>query len=229
MAIILPFVRKTLTDEAMSESSSEGASESGPELPFESQDAGDCSGRLWGRLMEQAQGGDRVAYQALLKGITPYLRSITRRYLGRGEDAEDAVQEVLMTVHAIRHTYECGRPFKPWLSTIATRRCIDLLRKRSQRLKHEIEAGDEIAERPHVAQGPDEAISRQHAAGVVQRAVAALPERQREAVRLLRLNELSLSEAAAQSDQSVGSLKVACHRALKSLRAMVMKEGAIHE
>ena len=44
------------------------------------------------------------------------------------------------------------------------------------------------------------------------------PQRQRDAIRLLRLNELSLHEAAQSSTQSEGSLKVACHRALKSLR-----------
>jgi RNA polymerase sigma-70 factor (ECF subfamily) len=52
-----------------------------------------------------------------------------------------------------------------------------------------------------------------------------LPARQREAVELLRIQELSLKEAAAASEQSIGSLKVACHRAMKALqRAMGGKE-----
>jgi len=175
--------------------------------------------------MLRAQAGDRASYHELLQSVTPYLRSITRRYLGRGEDAEDALQEVLMVVHGIRHTYEPGRPFKPWLSTIASRRCIDLLRRRSHRLKHEIDASDEIESHPHVAHGPEETLARRQAAGTLHRAVAALPERQREAIRLLRLNELSLAEATAHCDQSIGSLKVAVHRALKSLQRSLGNKG----
>lgn len=185
--------------------------------------------RQWGAWMRQAQAGDRTSYHALLQAVTPHVRTITRRYLGRNEDAEDAVQDVLMIVHGIRHTYEAGRPFKPWLNTIATRRCIDLLRRRSYRLRHEIDTAHEADDHPQAGQGPDEAVSRQHAAGALREAVAALPQRQREAIRLLRLNELSLSEAAAQSDQSVGSLKVACHRALKSLQSMLGKKEVPHE
>ena len=85
----------------------------------------------WGTWMALAQAGDRQAYQALLQAIGPYLRAIARRLLGH-EDVEDAVQEILLVVHGIRHTYQPGRPFKPWLATIASRRCIDLLRRRQR-------------------------------------------------------------------------------------------------
>ncbi len=78
----------------------------------------------WAALMLRAQDGDTVAYHQLLQEIAPYVRAIARRYLGRGEDAEDGVQEVLLVVHGIRHTFERGRPFKPWLGTIAARRCM---------------------------------------------------------------------------------------------------------
>lgn len=172
----------------------------------------------WEALMVRAQDGDRAAYHALLQAVTPYLRAIVRRYLGHGEDAEDALQEILLTMHAIRHTYERGRPFKPWLGTIASRRCIDLLRRRAHRLRHEFEAADDAPEPDEKGQGPLDTVARQEAARGLRRAVDALPERQREAVRLLRLEELSLDEAAARSGQSAGALKVACHRALKSLR-----------
>jgi RNA polymerase sigma factor (sigma-70 family) len=194
-------------------------------------DLPDCAsdGEHWAQLMLQAQDGDRAAYHVLLQAVTPYLRAITRRYLGPCEDAEDALQDVLMVVHRIRHTYERGRPFKPWLSTIASRRCIDLLRRRAHRLQHEIETEQELDEYPQAALGPEEATSREHAAGTLRRAVASLPERQREAIHLLRLNELSLDEAAAQSDQSVGSLKVACHRALKSLQRALAKMSQPHD
>ncbi|CAN5255091.1 sigma-70 family RNA polymerase sigma factor [soil metagenome] len=168
--------------------------------------------------MARAQTGDRTAYHRLLVAIAPYLRAIARRHLRQEQDAEDMVQEILIVVHEIRHTYEPGRPFKPWLGTIATRRCIDALRQRTRRAQHE-QAGDEAVE--HVADArhtPEQSLEQAQLRRAVHEAVGGLPDRQREAVQLLRLHELSLNEAAERSDQSVGSLKVACHRAIKALQ-----------
>ena len=47
---------------------------------------------------------------------------------------EDAVQDVLMTVHSIRQTYDPNRPFGPWLVTIAHRRVVDRLRRTTRGL-----------------------------------------------------------------------------------------------
>ena len=218
MADILPFAQAA---RLQSDSPAPGPM---PDVP-----EGAPDGERWGAWMVLAQDGDRVAYHALLKSITPYLRAITRRYLGRGEDAEDAVQDVLMIVHGIRHTYERGRPFKPWLNTLASRRCIDLLRRRAHRLQHETVSEDQVDAAVQGTDSPEQAAARQHAAGELRGAVDALPERQREAIRLLRLNELSLEEAAAQSDQSIGSLKVACHRAIKSLQRALAKKDITHD
>ncbi|WP_454830848.1 sigma-70 family RNA polymerase sigma factor [Pseudoxanthomonas wuyuanensis] len=187
------------------------------------------SGPAWAGLMVLAQDGDRAAYHALLNDITPYLRAIASRYLGRGEDAEDAVQEILLIVHDIRHTYERGRPFKPWLSTIATRRCIDLLRRRSRRAAHEIDADDALERMHETSPGPDEAAVQVHDSRTVHAAVDGLSPKQQEAIRLLHLEELSLSEASVRSRQSVGALKVACHRALKTLKQTLAARGQPHD
>ena len=181
----------------------------------------------WGAWMAQAQGGDRAAYHALLSAIAPFLRAIARRYLRQEQDAEDMVQEILIVVHDIRHTYEPGRPLKPWLATIATRRCIDHLRQRMRRGLLELGEEGALERLPDdsPAATPEARLEREQEELAVQRAVRALPARQREAVQLLRIQELSLKEAAAASEQSVGSLKVACHRAIKALqRAMTGKE-----
>ena len=181
----------------------------------------------WAAWMEQAQRGDRAAYHSLLCAIAPYLRAIARRYLRQEQDAEDMVQEILIVVHDIRHTYEPGRPLKPWLATIATRRCIDHLRQRMRRGLLEAADGTMLEqlvdESP--ASTPEARLEREQEGEAVKRAVGSLPARQREAVELLRMQELSLKEAAAASEQSIGSLKVACHRAMKALqRAMGGKE-----
>lgn len=78
-----------------------------------------ASGGQWTMLMARAQDGDREAYRTLLTEIEPYVRSIAIRYLNSSSDLEDAVQDVLMTVHSIRQTYDPNRPFGPWLVAIA--------------------------------------------------------------------------------------------------------------
>jgi RNA polymerase sigma factor (sigma-70 family) len=183
----------------------------------------------WAAWMVRAQGGDKTAYHALLKDVAPYLRAIAGRYLGRGQDAEDAVQDILLIVHGIRHTYEPGRPFKPWLGTIATRRCIDVLRRRSRRIEHEVLTDDELDHVQDASPGPEEAATRVQEALSVRDAVADLPPRQQEAVRLVHLRDMALNEASLESRQSVGALKVACHRALKTLKHVLGNGDGRHD
>lgn len=216
MATILPFPKPGLAEAML-----QGSEPATHDMPGRVRD----SGEAWGALMVRAQDGDRAAYHTLLRDITPYLRAIASRYLGRGEDAEDAVQEILLVTHDIRHTYERGRPFKPWLSTIATRRCIDMLRRRSRRIEHELLADEELDHQPDASPGPEEAMVRLHQARAIHDAVAELSPRQREAIQLVHLRDLSLNEASTESQQSIGSLKVACHRALKSLKHTLGKRG----
>ena len=179
------------------------------EAPFDAPDD-------WGAWMARAQAGDQQDYRRLLQAIGPYLRAIARRMLGQDE-AEDAVQEILLVVHGVRHTYEPGRPFRPWLSTIATRRCIDILRRRQ---REGLRVGDAQALEAQADEVPDP-LARLEQAQRSERlhaAVAGLSRGQRDAVRLLHLQELSLREAEAHGRQRAGALKVASHRALKALR-----------
>lgn len=168
----------------------------------------------WAILMARAQDGDRAAYHRLLQEITPYLRSLAVRRYRDPNEIEDAVQDVLLTVHSIRQTYDPTRPFGPWLATIANRRFVDRLRKQGRKRAREVflspehEAFSEPESSPW--EGPDKRE--------LEIAIGDLPAAQQQAVRLLRLNEMSLKEAAAASGMSIGSLKVSAHRALKNLR-----------
>src|SRR5438874_1739949 len=67
----------------------------------------------WSILMARTQAGEAVAYRRLLDEISPYLRSLAARRHRDPSDVEDAVQDVLLTVHAIRATYDPTRPFGP--------------------------------------------------------------------------------------------------------------------
>lgn len=176
----------------------------------------------WSVYMAHAQGGDREAYRRLLEDIAPYLRSIAARHFQNSGDIEDTVQEVLLTVHAVRHTYDPARPFGPWLVAIANRRVVDGLRRQGRSRAREValDIEHETFAAPH-ANLPETASDGR----VLRDAIEQLPSGQRDAIRMLKLQEMSLKEAAAASGMSVAALKVATHRGLKNLQKMFGRQG----
>ncbi len=172
----------------------------------------------WSILMARAQRGDRDAYRRLLEEIAPYLRAQAARRHREASDAEDAVQDILLTLHAIRHTYDPTRPFGPWLVAIANHRLIDRLRRQGRVRSREtalLPEHETFAVEP--ANVSEKALQRRD----LEAAVEKLPPGQRQAIRLLKLEERSLKEAAAISGMTIASLKVATHRAIKSLREIL--------
>jgi RNA polymerase sigma-70 factor, ECF subfamily len=172
----------------------------------------------WSALMASAQDGDRDAYRLLLGQIEPFVRSIAVRCFSRPADVEDVVQDVLLTVHAIRNTYDPKRPFGPWLVAIANRRMIDRLRRYTRQKAREIELSVEHETFPDASANLDRTTSAELAlAGAIDK----LPPDQREAIRMLKLNEMSLKEASHASGRSIAALKVATHRAIRNLRKLL--------
>jgi RNA polymerase sigma-70 factor (ECF subfamily) len=176
-----------------------------------------ASDRRLAALMQAGQDGDCVAYAGLLREVVPLLQRLVRRQLGflQPTDREDVMQDILLSLHAARATYDPRRRFMPWLTSIAHHRMVDRARRHSRLWAKEVLV-DEFAESIS-----DEAsdLPREYSdAEQVRRAVKGLPARQRTAIELLRLRELSLKEAADVSGMSISALKVAAHRAIRSLR-----------
>lgn len=177
----------------------------------------------WTILMARAQEGDGAAYSRLLLQVTPYLRTLARRWLRDPWDIEDTVQDVLLALHAVRHTYDPSRPFGPWLTGVANRRAIDRLRRQGRwRARetpltaiHDAHPADEVDAASSLERGPLEA------------AIDRLPTAQRKAIRMLKLEEKSLKQAASESGMTIAALKVATHRAIGSLRRMLGGEDGI--
>lgn len=170
--------------------------------------------------MARAQDGDRDAYRRLLEEITPYLRRLAARHRALSGETEDAVQDILLTIHAVRHTYDPSRPLRPWLLAIARRRIVDRMRRRGTMAAFETALGPE--HETIAASGPNLYALESGRRGL-RRAIEKLPFGQRQAVLLLKLRGLSLKEAASESGMSVAALKVASHRGLKALRVMLGK------
>jgi RNA polymerase sigma-70 factor (ECF subfamily) len=177
------------------------------------------------RLMQAAQAGDVRAYVQLLEAITPRLRRMVRGRRGflSEEDVEDLVQEILLSLHAVRATWDPQRPFMPWLAAIARNRMADGARRYARGRMHEVAVeslpvtfSDDTAKIGQGAYRDPEALLQ---------AIRGLPAGQRDAIEMLKLRGMSLKEAAAATGTSVGALKVAVHRAIGALRKSLGNES----
>jgi RNA polymerase sigma-70 factor (ECF subfamily) len=175
-------------------------------------------------LMRSAQAGDMPAYTQLLQEVTPRIRRFVRgqRAFLSAADIEDFVQDILISVHAVRATYDPTRPFMPWLFAIARNRLADGARRYARAGAHEVPVDnltvtfeDERANTAMKALGDVRAL---------EQAIGTLPPIQRDAIRMLKLKEMSLKEAADALNTTVGALKVATHRAMASLRKLLVNK-----
>jgi len=141
---------------------------------------------------------------------------VRRRGLLTPDAVEDVVQDILLSVHAVRQTYDPGRPFMPWLLAIARNRLADRLRTSIRVAAHEQSVEDlEVTFGSADTNLPDEGVVD---ARTLAAAIQELPPSQRQAIELLKLRELSLKEASTLTGVSIGALKVATHRAMTTLR-----------
>jgi len=175
------------------------------------------------RLMRSAQAGETAAYAQLLNEIIPLLRRAVRRQRAflQPPDVEDLVQDILLSLHEARATYDPGRPFLPWLMAIARNRVADGARRYMRRSANEVVV-DKLPETfpgddpntPGEVFGDPEAL---------RLAMKGLPRGQRDAIEMLKLREMSLKEAAVTSGASIAALKVAVHRGMHALRKSLGK------
>jgi RNA polymerase sigma factor (sigma-70 family) len=174
----------------------------------------------WAEWMRNAMKGDTQAYHRFLGAVTPHLRAMARRRCNQfgapASEAEDVVQEVLLAVHLKRATWDPDRPIGPWLSAIVRNKLIDSLRRRGRHVNVPIE--DVIATLEAEEQG--DGLDRMDAVNMLER----LKDPQRDIVRSISLEGAGVRETAERLKMSEGAVRVALHRALKSLAALYRSE-----
>jgi len=169
-------------------------------------------------LMRSGQDGDVAAYAELLQAVANRVRAIVRRRRGflASDVVEDVVQDVLLSIHSVRHTYDPARPFMPWLLGIVRHRLADRWRHDSRIAEHEHAVEDlDVTFGSAPTNSEDERLDD---ARMLAHAIQRLPPSQRQAIELLKIREMSLKEASVLSGASIGALKVATHRAIAALR-----------
>lgn len=160
--------------------------------------------------------GDDDAFSDLYDNVAPRLLAFLLRRTSDRPLAEDVLQQTFLQVHRARGTFVPGAPVLPWAVAIARRVLIDELRRAGRRPATASDAAPDAVD-PLAQCG----YQRVHLAEVSERLefeLARLPPSQREAFELVRLDGLTLSEAACACGTSVGALKSRSHRAYETLR-----------
>lgn len=163
--------------------------------------------------------GDKRAYTQLLEAISEIARAYVRRKTSGDSQAEDVVQEILISVHKALPTFEPERAFMPWLAAIMHFRLSDWLRKQY----HVSEAGkvsyDEVEHflEGHVTETPFEYE-------YVDKAVSTLNEKQQAVLNCMYKQELTVNETAEKLGMGASAVKVTAHRAYKLLRKQLAEE-----
>ncbi|WP_066660292.1 MULTISPECIES: sigma-70 family RNA polymerase sigma factor [unclassified Sphingomonas] len=163
------------------------------------------------RLMIAAQAGDGRAYTVLLTEVQLWLERYFRRRVAPAQ-LDDLVQDVLLALHAKRATWDETRAFLPWLAAIARYRWIDHLRRVYRT------AEDALEDQDSAEDSDEEAVLARMS---LERLFVHLPQGQCEAIELVKIKGLSITEAAERSGQSESLIKVNIHRGLRKLAALV--------
>lgn len=170
-------------------------------------------------LWLRAQAGDGAAYRQCLDLLSARLRGFFRRRLSGSPDmVEDLVQETLLAIHLRRGTHDPELPVTAWVLAIARHKLVDMWRRRGRReaLHDNV---DDVDER-FLAVDPVDGGARRDLAALLRE----LPEAQRNAIMLTRIEGLSVAEASARSGASISAIKVQVHRGLKRLAARVRRD-----
>ncbi len=169
-------------------------------------------------LLLRGLAGEAAAYEAFLRELGAILRAFLRGRLARVPDeVEDLVQETLIAVHNQRHTYDAGQPVTAWAHAIARYKMIDFLRRRSIREAVQEPLEDDA---DFLASSDEEAREARRDLAVL---LDRLPDRHRLPIVLMKLEGLSVAEAAKRTGMSESAVKVGVHRGLKALAALIRK------
>lgn len=171
--------------------------------------------------MDAYANGDDAAFETLYDGLAPRLEPFLLRLTGNRARAEDALQQTMLQIHRARGRFVAGAAVVPWAFAIARRVAIDHHRRGSREI---LGTDDDDATLNLVAAvdaHADEVAIAKELAKRLERELEAIPDNQRAAFELIKLDGLSVADAAAVLGTTVAAVKVRAHRAYEALRAAI--------
>ncbi len=169
----------------------------------------------------RAAAGDQAAVAFLVRRYSPAVLALAFRMLNDREEAEDVTQETFLRAWKALPTWEPRAKFSTWLHRVALNLCYDRLRKKRETLM------DELPEQVSTDPTPDMQLDQSQRVKAVEKAIAALPERQAAALTLCALQGHSQNEAAEIMDIGVKALESLLSRARRTLKLQLLDERGV--
>ena len=149
---------------------------------------------------------------------------VCRRFFRQREDAEDAAAEVFLKLHSVLHTRNEAVPFRPWVSRVAGRHCIDKLRQR-KREKSSSVAGADLSRVPDDSiPSPLSRVLRREEQRQVRQQLIRLPEKYKVPLVLRYYKQMSYSEIACALKRRLPAVRMMIFRAKVQLRRNLRRE-----
>ena len=171
------------------------------------------------QLMRRSLNGDARAYAELLQETARLLRPFLSRRLRFSNEVDDLLQEILLSIHKARHTYDGRRPYKPWAYAIARFRLLDPLRAHYADHLRDAEDYDELEEIL-----PDDVTEAEMSYESISREVEKLPGKQATILRLMHQDGYTAREVAGMLGMKESAVKVSAHRAYRILRERLERQ-----
>lgn len=180
-------------------------------------------------LVRRCLAGDEKAYRELVERYQAQVYHLALRMVRRAEDAEDLTQETFVRMFRALSRYDPTRPFAAWLFTIASRLCIDHIRRRKvgtmSLTRREWDSEEEYElELEDPGPGPEEVTSRNEEERRTADLIDSLPAHYRIVVVLRHQQDLSYEEIAEALQLPLGTVKARIHRARALLKIRIEGE-----
>lgn len=169
-------------------------------------------------LMHLAQQGNKNAYRVVLEESEKILKGFLINKLNDIGDVEDVLQEILISIHKSRHTYDKSRAYRPWLFSIAKFRLYDFFRKVYKRNEYEVPLSDDVEKNnsEDVTEDNDEYE-------LLSDALDKIPQKQQSIIRLMKFEGYTAKEVAKKLGMKESAVKVSAHRAYKLMKEYIEK------
>jgi RNA polymerase sigma-70 factor (ECF subfamily) len=172
--------------------------------------------------MERYARGNDAAFADVYDAIAPRIHGFLLRQTRDPVAADDLLQKTLLQIHRKRGTYVAGLAVLPWAYAIARRLCIDeFRRRRTDTLWSARELADDHS---LVGAAPDDEVGYRQLLQLLETELQSLPETQRAAFELLRIEGLTHDQAAQVLGTTVNAVKLRAFRAYSAIRAVLGAE-----
>ena len=164
-------------------------------------------------LMTLYRNGDMEAFEMLFERHRTSVYNFAFMMLNDAGKAEDMMQETFMTVARVAREYDCRGCFKTWIMRIVRNRCVNALNMEQTRRKVFKESGIQVIDSPSREPSPLQVAERTEQLRAVRKAIAGLPEREREAIVLYVFDRMEYHEIAAILQIPLNTVKSLIYRA----------------